>query len=186
MKKLSKEQEKIIYITGIAVVFLALFIVFVYSPQKRRLSDIKKKLDYTESEIAEINRITQGKPLEQAVSDMKLRLKDLTARLPFRVEDVVKNLSDAAREYKVEIKNIAFDAEQKFPAKIPGHNIKELPISMKLSCEYRNIGEYLHKLRADFPILVRVRELAIEGRGEGVPQLEVSLGISAYLSEIQQ
>ena len=185
MRKLSREQEKIIYIAGVVIVFLILFFIFVYSPQERKLSDIKKKLNYAESEIAEINRITQGKPLELAVSDLNLQLKNLTGRLPFRSEDVVKNLSDAAREFKVEVKNIAFAAEQKSSGKIPGYTVKELPISMKLSCEYRNIGEYLHKLRTDFPILVRVKQLLIEGSGEGSPQLDVSLQISAYLLESQ-
>ncbi|MEK6728078.1 MAG: type 4a pilus biogenesis protein PilO [Candidatus Omnitrophota bacterium] len=186
MKKLSREQEKIIYITGVAIIFLILFIIFVYSPQKRKLSDIKKKLSYAESEIAEINRITQGKPLEQAVSGLNLQLKNLTAQLPFRIEDVVKSLSDAARQFKVDVKNIAFSAEQKYSGKIPGYIVKELPISMKLSSEYKNLGEYLHKLRTDFPVFIRVKQLAIEGSGEGVPELSVSLQVSAYLSESQQ
>lgn len=186
MKNLTREQKKIIYITGVVIIFLILFFIFVYSPQKRKLSDIKNKLSYAESEIAEINRITQGKPLEQAVRGLNLQLKDLTARLPFRGGDVVKSLSDAARQFKIEVKNIAFAAEQKFSGKIPGYTIKELPISMKLSCEYRNLGEYLHQLRTDFPVFIRVKQLAIEGSGEGVPELVVSLQISAYLSESQQ
>lgn len=185
-RKLSAEQKKIIYIAAIVAVSLALFLAFIYSPQKKKLSGIRSSLSAAEGEIAEINRITHGKPLEQAVSGLSLQRKALFARLPLRVEDVVKSLSEAAREHRVELRNTSFAEEKRIPGKVPGYTVRELPISMKLSSEYRGLGEYLQKMLSGFPVLVRIKQLTLRGQGEGQPQLEAELNISAYLLEASQ
>jgi len=56
---------------------------------------------------------------------------------------------------------------------------------MSLSGEYRAIGEYIDVLLNDFPNLVRVRQLNIQGKGEGRPILEADLQISVYLARVK-
>jgi len=181
MKKLSKEQIKIIYISAIALVFLICFWLFVYSPQSRKLVMIKQQLANTENEIIVITELTKGKEMALAVQDLSVELEDIVSKLPLGEEDVIYNLSEEARNLNIEVQNITPAGRIPLEGEISGYMIEELPIALSLVCDYRQLGDYLEILRNDFPVLVRVRNLDIVGQGEGIPQLEISLGVSAYL-----
>lgn len=183
MMKLSKEQKKIIYIFSVVGVFFFLFWLFVYIPQNSQLKGIKYKLGLAEAEIEEINRISYGKPLPEAVRDLNLRLQKAALKVPVRDEEVVKELSEAARKLKIVLKNISLSNSFSLASKVPGYKIEELPISIKLNCEYREIGQYLNDLRDNFPVLIKIKSLLIQGGGEGQNNLDVDLQISAFLSE---
>lgn len=185
MKRLSREQKKIFYVAFVVILFLFLFWSLVYSPQKRAFVNIKKKLISTEAEIAAIKAITQDKPFAEAVREMNNQLSRLVSKLPFREEEVIRALSELAKKLKIEVRNISLLDKQIIPDKISGYEVRELPISMKLSCEFRALGEYLKNLKSDDSILIRLRELNIDGEGEGHVNLNVNLQLSAYLSEPQ-
>lgn len=184
MKTLSKEQKKIIYISAIVIVSLLFFWVFVYVPQSRKLVAIKGQISDAEAQIAEINRMAEGKELSLAVRDFQSRLNNIESKLPFKKEDVINSLSEAARKLKIDIKNLALSPEQELSNKIPGYDIEEFPISMNLACDYRALGDYLSILRNTFPVLVRIRQVNIQGRGEGQDVLDIELLISAYLNKM--
>jgi len=183
MKRLTKEQKKIIYIASVIIIFLFLFWNFVYAPQKRRLWDIKDKLTQREAEIEGIKRISHGQPLQDAVKDLNMRLRAASARLPASEEGIIKSLSEEAKKLKIDVQNTDPGEKKILPNKIPGFQIEELPISLDIVSEYKAIGEYLDILINQFPFLVRVRQFDIQGSGEGSPNLNVKLEISAYLSE---
>ena len=182
MKKLTREQIKIIYISAVVVVFLLIFWLFVYGPQSRRLASIKRELANSEAQIAQITNLIGEKELIQAVKEYKIELNSLTSKLPSREEDVIYNLSEQARDLGIEVRNIIPSQKQLVDSGVEGYNIEELPISMNLSCEFQKIGEYLNILRDKFPVLVRVWQLNITTRGAGQVILDVSLQISAYLT----
>ena len=185
MKNLSKEQKKIIYLAVILIGFLLLFLVFIYAPQSRRVKEIKNKLFFAENQITEINKITQGQDLAAAVGKLNQKLVRLVRRMPERQEVAMKFLTENARRLGIEVKNIVLLDKQIAANKAPGYIIGEVPIAMTLTADYKAIGEYLIALDEDESLLTRVRELDIKGDGEGQPKLDVSLQISAYLSENQ-
>lgn len=183
MRQLTREQRKIIYLGAAALSCLLLFWLVIYAPQSRRLSAIKNKLKDVEAEIAQINRITEGRELAAAVKDLNNQLRKAGAKLPLRIEDVVKSLSEEARRQTLEVKNINFSDRRPLKFEIPGFSVDELVISMNLSCEFRELGEYLYSLRNNFPALVRVRQLSIKGKGEGYINLDAGLEVLAYLAK---
>jgi len=183
MKKLTKEQIKIIYISAVVLVFLIIFWIFVYRPQTRELTSIKQELIQAEAQIAEINRLIGDKELTQAAKELNMDFNKIASQLPSGEEDVIDVLSDKARSLSIEVKNITPSGRQVLEDKIAGYNIEELSVSMKIVCEYKVLGEYLNNLRNNLPVLVRVRQINIKGKGEGRPNLEVALEISAYLSK---
>lgn len=184
MKKLSREQKKIIYVALVVLAFFILFWVIIYLPQSRRLIDIKNRLIGTEGEISQINKIAEGKPMQEAIVELNLKLSRVVAMLPSKEEDIIKVLSEEAKKLKIDIPVMdPEDAAESLAVQIPGLRIKELAISMKLVCEYKALGQYLEILRNKLPFLVKVRQLTINGVGEGNLNLNVDLKISAYLSE---
>ena len=183
MKKFSQEQKKIIYITSVVLGFLFLAWIFIYLPQSRRLISIQKKLIATEDEISQINKITQGKTLEEAVKSLNLELNQAIANLPSRQEDVIGILSDEARKLKIDVRVMdPADNPQATTANVAGFTITELPIVMQLVCDYRTIGEYLNILDQKLPLLIKIRQLNISGGEAGNSNLDINLEISVYLS----
>lgn len=182
IKKLTKEQKKIIYISLVVLTFFFSFWIFVYGPQTRKFTSIKEELTQTEARTAEILSIAKGRDLAQAIRDLKINFIEVMGRFPGGEEMVIYNLSETAKKLKIEVKNIVPSTKQLLENKITGYDIEELPISLNLVSEFRSLGEYLNILRNNFPVLIRVRDLDIKGNGEGRALLEVALQISAYLS----
>lgn len=183
MKKLSRKQQKIIGIAIAVIAFIFLFWFFVYVPQSRQLSSKKSKLKEVESQIAQINQIIQGRDLTIVVADLNQQLKKATDKLPFRQEVVINYLSENARNLKIEVKNINLSEKNVQESQIAGYKIEELPVTMNLSCDFRSLGEYLNILRDNQFLLTRVRQLDIEGSGEGKARLNIGLQISIYLAK---
>ncbi|MCX5710060.1 MAG: type 4a pilus biogenesis protein PilO [Candidatus Omnitrophica bacterium] len=182
MKELTKEQKKIIYIALIIAGFILAFVVFVYAPQSKRLAAIRMQLNAAEAQIAEISRITEGKDLNQAVKDLSSKLTAASKTLPPDEESIIASLTEAAKKSKVQINTLDPDDKIKLAQGVAGYDLSELPIKLSLSGEYRAIGEYIDGLLNDFPNLVRVKQLSIQGKGEGRPILDANLQISVYLA----
>jgi len=183
MKRITKEQKKIIYISGIVILALILFWALVHAPQKRRLAAIKSDLQRAEAQIAEISTLMQGRELTEAVQELNLKFKESARLLTPEDEDVIAYLSEEARDLEIEVKDITPSGRQSLQKQVAGFDIEELAISMNLVCEFKELGEYLNTLRDNFPVLIEVRELKVQGEGEGRPALDISLKISAYLAK---
>lgn len=181
MISLSKEQRKIIYFAVAAAVFLFLFWQFVYSPQIRRLALIKNQLKDADSQILEIKGILQGKDVGEVLKDMEVRLKKIENQLFNKEETVINNLSETAKNLNIEIKNLSSLSRRAIEIPVSGYDIEELPVTLNLAGEFMAINRYLDILRNSPAFLVKVRELKIQGAGEGRVYLEAVLQISVYL-----
>ncbi len=182
MTRLTKEQKKIIFLSIVGVIFLLCFWILVYLPQKKKLSTIKKELSYIETQIAQINEMTRGEELTEVFKTFNTQLKDISAVFSLSEEEIIYNLSKEAKALKIEIESIKPLEKQLIKDRFSSLNIEELPISMQLSCEFKDMAIYLKILRDNFPVLIKVKKLVIKGSGEGKDTLGVNLEISAYLS----
>ncbi|MEW6101243.1 MAG: GspMb/PilO family protein [Candidatus Omnitrophota bacterium] len=180
LNKLTKEQKKIIYLSIFTFGLLILAWAVVYRPLGRQYALARKELGLIESQIEEINRLTSGKELNQAVKEMKVELSGLKNYFPDTDEKVIYNLLEAAKKLKIQVKSISPFAKKPLEDNASGFQMEEFPVSLRLACEYRSLCEYLYSLRNNFPFLVSINEVNIQGRGEGEPQLDASLKISVY------
>ena len=183
MLELTKAQKKIIIISlgGLLLFLLAWF--FIYSPQNKMVNSIEHKLASTEANIAEIISITEGRDLGETVRDLRSKLNSLNNQLPKRDEVIVAALTEVARDLDIKINNISFSNRDSIDRQVSGFKIEKIPITMRLICEYRNLGQFLNLLRADFPILIKVERLNISAE-EGKPNLLNSvLEVIAYSSK---
>ncbi len=185
LKKLTQEQIKIIYISAAALLILFLFWILLYAPQTRRFATIKKEISSAESQIKDIEALIQGRELTEVARELNIKFNKLTGMIlsEEKDEEVIDNLSQDARKFNIEVRDIRPSSRVLFKYQVAGLNLVELPISMSLICESRNLGRYLQALRHDFPILVKFRRIEIRSDCEGCHQLNVNLDISAYLSK---
>ncbi len=183
MKKISKEQKKIIYISLVLSAFTVFLWILIFSPQKNTLVSIKGRLSQTEARIAEIKQLTQGRDMAVVVAELDKKLVDALNKLPSRQEVVISYLSDNASNLGIAIKNINLSDKQITMKKISNYIIAEVPISINLTGEYKAIGEYLNILRDDSVILSRIEKINIKCKGEGTIYLDASLEINAYFAK---
>lgn len=183
MARLTKAQKNIILLSILAVIFLLCFWIFVYLPQQKRLSSIHKEISYIDTQIAQINEMTGGSDLTEALSDFNARIRDMSAIFSSNDEEVIGSLSKEAKKLKIEIESIKPLEKQPVKDLDPSLNIEELPIAMQLSCEFKDLANYLKILREEFPVLIKMKRLEVKGGGEGKDLLSVNLDISAYLSK---
>lgn len=182
-QKTTPEQRKIIQMSAIGFIFLFSLLILICVPQTRKLARIKRQLNDTENQIAQITLLTQGKDLAVIMQEMKAGLIKNTNKLPQTEDIVISTLLDTAKKLKVEVKSITPASHRELNDVVNGYIIKELPISMAINCDVKMLGEYLNTLKDSPDILIRVRRINIQGKGEGEPQLDVSLAIAAYLSK---
>lgn len=185
-ESLTREQKKIIYLGAITFAFILFFWLGIYAPQARRFASIKKKLVEAEGQIAGIKGLAEGRDFALAISGLRARLTNASKALPSEDTVVIYGLSEAARKLNIQVKSITPSAKRLLEGRITGYDVEELPLSMSMVCEYRTLGEYLNILRNNFPVLIRVRQMDIQNRGEGQAGLEITLQIYAYLSREKQ
>lgn len=178
----TKEQQKIVYVVLMVVLFFVCFLVLIHGPQSRKLAVIKKDLSNTEAQIADISKLASGGNLAEAVKALKIKLDALSAQLPSEDEIVIRSVLEGARKLRIDVSNVSPGAIKPMEAQAKDYVISEFPISMHLSCDYRTLGEYLGMLIRNFPVLVKLRKVDIAGNGEGQVNLNIDLQISAYLA----
>jgi hypothetical protein len=165
------------------VAFLLIFWLFIYLPSSRKLKAIKEELHSAQTKIDQINKIVGEKELAQVVTDLTKKLSDLKSKLPGKDEAIISNLSQRARELKVETKKISILGKMPLENPVAGSNIEKLSLSLELSGEFKALGEYIDNLRNNFPVLITIDKLSISGQGEGRYSLDASLQLEAYLSK---
>jgi Tfp pilus assembly protein PilO len=184
MRKITREQKKIYAVFAVVLVSLLVFIVFVYMPESKKLKTIKATLSDAEAKIIEITNIAQGKDLVDVVKNLDEQLKEIEDRLPKKSEDIIDDIRNEAKKLGIESKSESFSPGNPIKKNIPGYEIIELPIDMKLVCDYRALGEYIKALHSNnFPAVMRIEQIDIKGKGEGRSDLEVALHVIAYLEK---
>ncbi len=185
MNELTKEQKKIIYIGVILAASLVLFIFFIYAPQQRKLRQIRTELSRTEAMVRQIHQLTAGRDLKEAVKDLNLELKNVSAKLLIQEASLINNLTSQAKAPRIDIRDLDPGDKILLPNKAIGYDVYELPLAMNITGEYREIGEYFGRLSDDFPALIRINKVYISGKGSGNVNLSASVNLSAYLLKEQ-
>lgn len=183
MKRLTKEQQKIIYIAAGVSIFIIFVWRFIFVPQNKRLMQIKNELKSLEFQIVGINNIVGDRELSEVTRELSEKFNKSKKLISIKEEDIINSLSEEARRLKVSVRNITPVSQKESDYQVAGFRIKEVVISMDLSGDFQAIGKYLDVLRNDFPALVQINKLDIKGKGQGEPKLDSSLQISAYLAK---
>lgn len=185
MIRLSKEQKKIIYIGLILAAALLLFVFFIYAPQQRKLRQIRDELNRAEGQIQEVHQLTAGRELTEAVRDLNIQLKNISQKMLAQEDSLINNLNSQAKALRIDIRDLDPGDKILLPNKAIGYDVYELAVAMNITGEYRELGEYLGNLEGDFPALLRINKIDINGKGMGNVNLSARLGLSAYLLKEQ-
>lgn len=186
---MTKRQNKIFMMAGIAALTFAVFVYFIYLPAKKNLDQLNREYTAMQNDIAAMKQaIGEGKPLEQAILYLRDRLKMYEQKFPQKEEDIFRTLSALAEKGSIDI--LAMTPEKKRPIKeitgvpinVKDHTLEEMPISLSVRAAYKKLGQFLNALQEEFPIFVRVDEVRMTKAPDGADdRLDASLNLDTYL-----
>ena len=181
-------NKKILIITAVCIVVIAVFWAFIYFPASNRLKAVKAELDSLKREISDIESSPGEKTgdIARMVESLQRDFKQINRKFPAQEEDALKLLSSAANRLKIEIAYIRPQQKkptvnpQGGPVLIDGSQCCSMAIAMEMTGLYKDIGEYLKWLREDFPPLITIEDISITRDETRMPQLKVKMELVLY------
>lgn len=184
IKNIKRHEAAIITMAAIVILFIIIFWLSVYSPAKKRMNDLKNQFNTLESEMKKIEAMAEGgKSLDTAYTEFYRRLTALDAKIPREERTTLGDLSAQADKMNIEVSSIRPERvkESGLPVKIEARDVKAMPISMHIICDYITLGEYLNALRDTLPALISVDLLTINGPPSKGGRLDITLNLTLYL-----
>ncbi len=179
--KISKEQQMISIISGIFIGALLIFLIFIYFPAHKKLQEMKREIAQIEADLATFESLRGGRDMGETIRRLESELTALMRTASVSQEKAIKEISETAREQKLEVKNLIVAEKRPYPQGALGFAIDEVPITMNVTGGYRQLGEFLIRLYDGFPVLVRVVRIAISGKGSVSTALEANLQLVVYV-----
>ncbi|MBI5150553.1 MAG: type 4a pilus biogenesis protein PilO [Candidatus Omnitrophica bacterium] len=184
--KISRPQKKII----VSAIFLIGGFLFVWSlmyiPLKEKVARLRHDLEETQGYIHQVQAMVpsggQGQ-IREGIKSLEKQYNQLAARFPEKEEASLTALFDLARRANVEISAIQ-SRPKNFCAKeagIEGKKCYELPVSLSLKGNYKNLVEYIELVRTSLPAFVTFEKLTVQKAGQGAPDIDAALEIKLYL-----
>lgn len=186
--KISENQKKIIIISGIGVLVFLLLWIFLYLPASKEINNLKSELGSTEQQIQGIEAFLSGtRNRDEAVRLLKEQQQYLSNRFPQKEEESLKLIPEFARKNNIEVISLDPGTKSEFLDEsgkqliIDGKIAYYLPITMEMSCSYRDLVKYLLELKNNLPAFVSVINLNVKKSDQVSGRVRASVEFNLYL-----
>jgi Tfp pilus assembly protein PilO len=182
-----KGREKILIFFVIIAIAIWAFDRFYYTPQKKKIMNLKEDIKTADLKLQEALMFTQGvETTEAEVSRLEKELQEVTERTlkgeEFRT--FLKNLGIESDRLQMKIVSLTFQEEKLSPPEgeqvTSAFKYKRVMVKMLLNSTYNSLGAYVKRI-GELPFLVSVDNLQIERNEEIVPLLKVNMGLSVLI-----
>jgi type IV pilus assembly protein PilO len=182
---LSDENNRNYIITGVAAVFIALYLSFAVIPKFTELSrtsrvvnDLNDKIDLVSSRVRRLNQTT--KRLEA----LRKEQASYSEQLPVAkdIPKLLEGLSSMAKSSKVKILSIT-PSELRADAKVAGSEkyYKEMPIRITAKSGYHQLGHFISNLERGKRLII-INDLGIKNDSKTPRMHSVRIVLNAYVS----
>jgi len=183
-----KSREKILIFFVIIAIAIWAFDRFYYTPQKKKITELKEEIKATDLKLQEALMFTQGvEATEAEVSRLEKELQEVTDKTlkgeEFRT--FLKNLGIESDRLQMKIVSLTIQEEKLSPPEgeqaTSASKFKRVMVKMLLNSTYNSLGAYVKRL-GELPFLVSVDNLQIERNEEVLPLLKVNMGLSVLVT----
>ena len=183
-----KSREKILIFFVIIAIAIWAFDRFYYTPQKKKITELKEEIKATDLKLQEALMFTQGvEATEAEVSRLEKELQEVTEKTlkgeEFRT--FLKNLGIESDRLQMKIVSLTIQEEKLSPPEgeqaTSAFKYKRVMVKMLLNSTYNSLGAYVKRL-GELPFLVSVDNLQIERNEEVLPLLKVNMGLSVLVT----
>jgi len=182
-----KSREKILIFFVIIAIAIWAFDRFYYTPQKKKITELKEEIKATDLKLQEALMFTQGvEATEAEVSRLEKELQEVTEKTlkgeEFRT--FLKNLGIESDRLQMKIVSLTIQEEKLSPPEgqtTSAFKYKRVMVKMLLNSTYNSLRAYVKRL-GELPFLVSVDNLQIERNEEVLPLLKVNMGLSVLVT----
>lgn len=185
---ITQDQKKIIIMScAVLSVFLLLW-VFLYLPSLRQIKNLKHEFVSTQQQIQAIETLLAGpQGRDEAIRLLKKKQQDLSARFPPKEEESIRFIPEIARKMNIQVISLnpgsktGFLDESGRQVIIEGKSASYLPISMEVSCYYKDLVKYLLDLKSNLPAFISVINLNVQKENQLSGKVRANLQFNLYL-----
>lgn len=185
---ITDNQKKIIVIglSGIFVFFLVL--VFLYLPASHKISSLKQELSQTQQQIKGIEMLLAGaQSRQEAIRLLKQKQQYLSNKFPHAEEGSLRFIPEIARKMNIEVISIHPQTRSEFLSVSGKQNIIDsrvvqyLPVTLELTCFYKDLVKYLLELDLGLPAFISVESLSIKKENLATGKIRAIVELNLYL-----
>lgn len=184
---LKTSQTWLLGVTG-ALLALVLVVRFLYLPVIARIGERRATLTDFRVKIADAQGLAQQLPDQEK---MLQRARERSSTLESRIAEgqsvarILELLSARAKDHRLELVAVQPRAEHNEPRILilgPEVTLREIPLNLRLTGRYRQVGEFLGELPTA-PFLASVHTLVLTKPQADTTQLTADLALAVYLAE---
>ena len=183
-------QKKIILISLSVLFIFLLFLVFLYVPASKEIAALKNELKSTEQQIQGIELLLAGsQSRDEAIRLLEQRKRYLNNKFPQKEEESLRLIPEIARKMNITVLSLQpgsrtelLDAADK-QVIIENKAASYLPISLEVSCYFKDLVRYALELKATLPAFISINSLDIKKEGQLNGKILVNIEFNLYLLE---
>ncbi len=184
LKAINFDKEQLLAFLPLILSLLAIiFILFVLIlPQGGKVFSLSKELGEKRSALIQAERgLKNFEGTKKEIVELEKKIAEMEKRLPKQIEAtlLIDTLKDITEEAKLKFSSIEPMAQKDYELKGQEEFYVELPIRVKLKCNYMDLLKFIQKIEHSSR-LMKIRELAIKNNLADIWEHNVELIISTY------
>lgn len=185
---LTDAQLKIIIIFSSVLFIFLLFWVFLFLPASKQIATIKKELILTDQQIQGIEMLLAGsQSRDEAIRLLKKKQQYLSNKFPQEEEESLRFISEIARKMNIDVismqpgsrTELLDDAGKQIVIESKVANY--LPVTLEISCHFKDLVRYTLELKAALPALTSVNSLKIKKEDQLTGKIRATIEFNLYL-----
>ena len=185
---MTENQKKIIVISLSGFFVFFVFLVFLYFPASRKISGLKQELAQTQVQIKGIEMLLAGaQSREEAIRLLKQKQQYLSNKFPQKEEESLRFIPEIARKMNIEVISMQPQTRAEFlsvsgkQSTIDGRIVQYLPVTLELTCFYKDLVKYLLELDLGLPAFISVQSLSIKKENSVTGKIRGTVDLNLYL-----
>lgn len=185
---ITQDQKKIIIISAVVVFVFLLFFFIFYLPASKKISNLKIELNSTQSQIQGIEMLLAGSgSRDEAIRLLKEKQGYLINKFPQKEEESLRLIPEYARKMNIEVISLQPGLKTEFLDEadkkviIEGKVASYLPITIEVSCFYKDLVKYLLELKSKLPAFVSVISLNVKKDRVSIGKVRAIIELNLYL-----
>ena len=185
---LTEAQKKIIMVAVSVLFIFLLFWVFLFLPASKQIAALKNELISTEQQIQGIEILLAGsQSRDEAIRLLKQKQQYLSNKFPQTEEESLRLIPEIARKMNISVisvepgsKTEVLDEAGK-PIIVENKVAKYLPITLEISCYFKDLVKYALELKTVLPAFTSVNSLEIKKENQLTGKIRTNIEFNLYL-----
>ncbi|MDD5282161.1 MAG: hypothetical protein PHC37_06215 [Candidatus Omnitrophica bacterium] len=185
---ITRNQKNIIIMSAAALFVFLLFWIFLYFPSSKEIASLKNELISMQQQIQGIEIFLSGsQSRDEAIRALKARQLYLSNKFPQGEEESLRFIPEIARKMNIDVISIRPGLRTEFLDEagkqviIDGKTASYLPITMEVTCFYKDMVAYLTKLKSLLPAFISVVNLDVRKEERLNGKINSTIGFNLYL-----